>query len=114
MKTLILALALTVSGSAFAAETKKDCSADSNYPEVSKQELTDMVAKKEAFVIDVNSKESYAKSHVPTAIHFGTEEGHLAGPSGLGSQGADSEKDTSAGSGGGGRGVRLRGHRGVR
>jgi rhodanese-related sulfurtransferase len=71
MKTIsLLALAL-VSNIALAAE---DCADNSRYGEVSKEELTQLVGKKSAFVVDVNSSSSFKKNHVPTAIHYGSNE----------------------------------------
>jgi rhodanese-related sulfurtransferase len=54
------------------AMDQKNCADESRYPQVSKAELTELVAKKAAFIVDVNSDESYKKNHVPTAIHFGS------------------------------------------
>lgn len=54
------------------AKTKSECANEEKYPLIDKKELTSVVEGKKAFVIDVNSKESFAKNHVPTAVHFGT------------------------------------------
>jgi rhodanese-related sulfurtransferase len=71
LKCAAVATALFMTPFAIAAESKApDCSNDALYPEVSKQELTTLVEKKAAFVIDVNSANSFKKTHVPTAIHF--------------------------------------------
>ncbi|MGE0614379.1 MAG: rhodanese-like domain-containing protein [Bacteriovoracia bacterium] len=51
-----------------------DCSDASNFGEVTKAELTQMVEKKSAFIVDVNSADSYKKNHVPGAIHFAANE----------------------------------------
>lgn len=66
MKQLILGLLLSVSVGAFAA----DCKKEDNYPRVSKAELQKIVKDKAAFIVDVNSDESFKKTHVPGAIHF--------------------------------------------
>ena len=49
-----------------------NCDEDATYAQVTKAELTEMVAKKAALVIDVNSKSSFEKAHIPTAIHYDT------------------------------------------
>jgi rhodanese-related sulfurtransferase len=76
VKTLVLILALGYQLNAFASGT--ECAKESNYPEVSKAELTKIVQEKSAFIIDVNSKKSFAKSHVPGAVHFAQIEKNFA------------------------------------
>lgn len=76
MKTLIL-VSLILSTSAFAAKKSK-CDDDSNYPEISYADLKTAAEKKEATVIDVNSKESFEGAHVTNAIHYGTVKGNFA------------------------------------
>lgn len=71
MKTIFLALVLVTGGSAFAGTNCKD---ESRYPEISYSELKSVVEAKGATVFDVNSKESFAKIHVPTAVHYATVE----------------------------------------
>lgn len=78
MKNILLTLVVLSGGSAFAESHKIDCKDEANYPEISYSELKDVVAKKGATVFDVNSKDSFAKIHVPTAMHFGTVEGKFA------------------------------------
>ena len=71
--TLFASILFTLSSSlAFAAVTSEnpDCAKDSHYPLVTKSELKDITAKKSAFIVDVNSDESFAKAKVPGAIHF--------------------------------------------
>jgi rhodanese-related sulfurtransferase len=70
MKTLSLISLLFISSFAFASS----CNDMSKFGEVSKEELTQLIQKKSVFVVDVNSSESYKKSHVPTAIHYGSNE----------------------------------------
>jgi rhodanese-related sulfurtransferase len=82
MKTLI-ALSLIVSTSAFAAKstagsTSAKCNDEAHYPEISTTELKTVAEKKEATLIDVNSKESYAETHIGDAIHYGTDKKSLA------------------------------------
>ena len=66
-KVLFVVSAITFSVTAFGGS---DCGDPSNYGEVTKSELKALVGKKAVTVIDVNSEESFAKNHVPTAIHF--------------------------------------------
>src|SRR4051812_16213614 len=66
-----LALSLLMSAPAFAGKGK-DCSKESNYPEVSRSEVEKLVETKSATIIDVNSKDSFSKEHVPGAIHYGS------------------------------------------
>lgn len=54
------------------ADTKAGCSEESHYPLITKAELQELAQSKDAVIIDVNSKESYQKVHVPGAIHFGS------------------------------------------
>lgn len=66
-------MAVVASSAARAAETKNTtdvCADENHYPLVTKSDLQTMVTKKTAFVIDVNSKESFDKTHVPTAVHY--------------------------------------------
>lgn len=55
-----------------------ECANESKYSEISRTELNQLVTTKSAFVVDVNSKESYQKNHVPTAVHFGSTEDQFA------------------------------------
>jgi rhodanese-related sulfurtransferase len=64
--------------SAGAQAAQPPCSSAERYPEVSQAELTQIVAKKSATVIDVNSAESYKDRHVPGALHFEANEKKLA------------------------------------
>ena len=52
------------------AGAKKKCHDEKNFPEVTKSELKQMITKKSVFVVDVNSKKSFKKTHIPTAINF--------------------------------------------
>lgn len=47
------------------------CDDESKYQDVSRAELSQLIEKKQAFVIDVNSKGSFKEKHIPTAIHYG-------------------------------------------
>ena len=68
--TMIVGLLFVMSvGSAFAKENP-DCDKDSHYPLVTKSELKEITTKKSAFIVDVNSDESFAKANVPGSIHF--------------------------------------------
>lgn len=72
-RTLMKILSLTVCTFALNASAS-DCKSDANYAEVTKAELQKLVDQKAVFVVDVNSKESFDKTHVPGAIHFGSHE----------------------------------------
>lgn len=69
MKTVLASILVLFSTVTFAA----DCESDSQYGEVSKAELQKLIADKKVFLIDVNSKESFAKQSIPGAIHFGSQ-----------------------------------------
>ncbi len=56
---------------AFAAQTQ-DCQDEASYPLISKADLKKLAEKKTAFIVDVNSQESFDKIHVPGAVHFGS------------------------------------------
>lgn len=56
---------------AFASGTT-NCGEESNYPLITKKELTKVAEEKSAVIFDVNSEESYQKIHVPNSIHYGT------------------------------------------
>jgi rhodanese-related sulfurtransferase len=72
---LSLASLLLCAASASAAVTQKsDCADEAHYPMINKAQLKTVAEKKQAFIVDVNSDESFAKAHVPGAIHFGSHE----------------------------------------
>ncbi|MEI2700707.1 MAG: rhodanese-like domain-containing protein [Microthrixaceae bacterium] len=48
------------------------CEDDSQFKDVSISELKQLIAKKGATIVDVNSKASFAKAHVTGAVHFGS------------------------------------------
>jgi rhodanese-related sulfurtransferase len=76
--TSLLGFAMAFSvAAANQAAPQADCANESNYPEISKTELKQVAEKKEAFIIDVNSAESFKKAHVPGAVHFGTQKDKL-------------------------------------
>lgn len=52
--------------------------AESEYPDISINELKEAIAAKKVTVIDVNGTESYKKGHVPTAINFAETKAELA------------------------------------
>ena len=68
MKTALLALLLTVSSTAFAAE----------FADISHKDLTGAIEAKTVVVIDVNGSDSYKAGHIPSAIDFETKEKELA------------------------------------
>ncbi len=59
------------------ANDASDCSNEARFPVIAKAELHRVVESKEATIIDVNSRESFEKAHVPGAIHFMTQEKEL-------------------------------------
>ena len=52
--------------------------ADSEYPDISINELKKAIEEKKVTVIDVNGSASYAKGHVPTAVDFAAAKSDLA------------------------------------
>jgi rhodanese-related sulfurtransferase len=52
--------------------------ADSEFPDISINELKTAIADKKVTVIDVNGSASYAKGHVPSAIDFAAAKDSLA------------------------------------
>jgi Rhodanese-like domain len=60
--TLLGAILLFLAGSARAGEAKEE-----GFSDLTVEQVSDLIAKKEADVFDNNSKEVYAKGHVPTA-----------------------------------------------
>jgi rhodanese-related sulfurtransferase len=78
MKNAFLALTvLLMAGSVYAAPKKGvttdvDCKNETLYKHISKDELKKDIADNKAFLIDVNSKESFDKEHIGNAIHFGS------------------------------------------
>lgn len=68
-KFVLVLLTLIISNFSYAA----DCASDANYGEVTKAELQKMISDKSVFLIDVNSKESFAKQSIPGAVHFGSQ-----------------------------------------
>ena len=50
-------------------QTQK-CEDERTYPLISKADLEKQVNAKSAFIVDVNSVESFSEAHVPTAIHY--------------------------------------------
>jgi len=74
----LLAFGMTAVSAHAASTTKNACADDAHYPLISKDNLKAKVDAKAAFVIDVNSAESYKDAHVPTAIHFADHKADLA------------------------------------
>ncbi|MGZ3699948.1 MAG: rhodanese-like domain-containing protein [Bdellovibrionota bacterium] len=75
MKTILsVSLVLLLGSLAHAA----DCSKEDSYPLITKTELKQVVEKKEAFIVDVNSADSFKKAHVPGAILFGDHQKDFA------------------------------------
>ncbi len=78
MKLTVCALLFALTIPAHAAETKTvetktmDCKSEEAFPLISKTDLKAVAGKPDAFIVDVNSDESFKKNHVPGAIHFGS------------------------------------------
>jgi len=74
----LLSVLLASATFADVAEKKVNCKDEKNYPLIEKSELTSLVNQKKTdpnavFVVDVNSKDSFEKTKIPTAINFGIE-----------------------------------------
>jgi rhodanese-related sulfurtransferase len=69
MKKAIFVAMFAFSSWSFAA----DCNSDATYGEVTKAELTQLIADKKVFLVDVNSKDSFAKQSIPGAIHYASQ-----------------------------------------
>jgi rhodanese-related sulfurtransferase len=76
MKKLIAVALFLATTSAFAGTPT--CSDENHYPLVTKKDLKSWVATNQAFVIDVNSADSYKTAHVPGAIHFESHQNDFA------------------------------------
>lgn len=76
IQTTAIALGLTTAAALPSFAT--DCTSESTFPEISHQELTDLIAKKQVFVVDVNGKDSFAKNHVTGAIHYDSHRADFA------------------------------------
>lgn len=68
------ALVVCFALNANAEPSTSSCKDYSRYPDVSVEQVKMLVKEKKAFIVDVNSEESFKKNHVDTAIHFGTQE----------------------------------------
>lgn len=66
MKLALTALSIIFSLSAQA----KDCTQDSSFAQVDKTELKQLIESKSAFVLDVNTEESFAKNKIPTSVNY--------------------------------------------
>ncbi|MBC7692397.1 MAG: rhodanese-like domain-containing protein [Methylotenera sp.] len=73
--TLALGISASANSTGNSGNTvKTTCADEAHYPLITKAELKDVAAKKAAFIVDVNSEESFKKVHVPGAIHFAANE----------------------------------------
>jgi len=61
--TLLAAAFLLLASSARASDSKKE----EGFSDLTIDQVSDLIAKKEADIFDNNSKEDYAKGHLPTA-----------------------------------------------
>lgn len=62
----------------FTFASAKDCMSDKTYGEVTKTELKNLIDTKTAFVVDVNTADSFAKNNIPTSINFEQNKSKLA------------------------------------
>jgi rhodanese-related sulfurtransferase len=69
--SLAFLLCLTSISALAATAAKTDCGNEDHFPLIDKAALTQVVNNKSAFIIDVNSQESYDKNHIGNAIHYG-------------------------------------------
>ena len=76
MTRIVLILAAMVFSAG--AQAGANCENDSIYKTVSKKELKQIVAKKNALIIDVNGEGSYNENHIPGAIHYEAHESDFA------------------------------------
>lgn len=76
MKTNLIIAVLLSSSLSFAKA--KNCDNFDQYKDISMTEMKTIVAKKQATIIDVNSDKSYAKNHIPKAVHFNAHKNNLA------------------------------------
>ncbi len=76
MKTLIFTVLFF--SSSLALSVDKRCTDYSRFKDVPTKEMHKIVKEKSATIVDVNSQESYKKSHIPGAVHFGSVKGHFA------------------------------------
>lgn len=60
------------------ANQKTDCGKYEQYTDVSLSEMKNLVGKKSATVIDVNSEKSFKRGHIPGAIHYATHKTDFA------------------------------------
>jgi rhodanese-related sulfurtransferase len=72
MKTTLIASAIAVFAAISSLAAEVDCSDETNFPNIEKQELTQLIEKKAVTVVDVNGEDSFKKARIPTAVHYGT------------------------------------------
>ena len=75
MKIFLIVAASLFTTTSFAG--KKDCQNDKQFRNVSKAEMVKIVNTKSANIIDVNSKKSYDKKHIPGAFHYASNQKNL-------------------------------------
>jgi rhodanese-related sulfurtransferase len=76
MMRLFFILTLVISSAAFAKDKK--CENFDRYTDVNMTEMQKLVTDSKATIIDVNTEESYAKSHIPNSIHFASNKENFA------------------------------------
>lgn len=75
MKFLLSLSIFFLSQTAFSASSS--CTDYKKYEDLSLSEMQKIVEKKEAVILDVNSKRSFNKKHIPGAFHFKSNKGNL-------------------------------------
>jgi len=68
MKSIMIITLLFSANTLFAKG--KDCGNFDQYTDVSKTEMSKIVATNKATIVDVNTKKSFSKSRIPGAIHY--------------------------------------------
>jgi rhodanese-related sulfurtransferase len=76
-KTLAFGLLLAYSWAGHVQAAAPNCQDEASFPLISKKELSAAAEAKTAFIIDVNSSESFDKVHVPGAIHYASHKKDL-------------------------------------
>ena len=80
MKFLVFSVVIFLCVNTMAGPIKKasNCTDYTQYTDIEYDELKKFVKGSKATIIDVNSGETYTSSHIPGAIHFGTNKKNLA------------------------------------
>ena len=74
MKSILLMVSLfcfSIANAGTVNPNPVNCEKEETYPIISKADLKKVADDKSAFIVDVNSAESFKDAHVPGAIHYG-------------------------------------------